>query len=128
TLMQSPGHFDLGDLECFGNFVGQLLQSAKGAQPAAKCTAAPEDQRNSNGAPQHENQWVNEKGLPGKALAQCGCKGQHVDHRGLGRHNPAQPNQSNGQVHRPDTIVGALVFNDSILEKEDPSQCQQHEP
>src|SRR5690625_942073 len=52
---------------------------------------------------------------------------KYVVHRLWSCHYPAQPNDGNGKVYRPYAVVGALVFHNAILEKEDPGQGNQHQ-
>ena len=79
--MQSERDFDLLDAEPLGEVIGQLLQRAERAQPAAEHAPSPEQHTDGNKAPECEHHWIKQEQLPAKTGQKCVNEGQHVDDR-----------------------------------------------
>lgn len=67
AFVQAPGQGPLRDLQGAGDLVGDFLQRAKGAEPAAIGTTAPEQQGGGQREPQDEGQRVQKERLPREA-------------------------------------------------------------
>ncbi|CAM4107566.1 hypothetical protein ACMU6081_27640 [Achromobacter mucicolens] len=99
--------------------VGQFLQRAERAQPAAERAAVPEHHGDGGGAPQDEHQRVHQEVFPAEIGAQGREERQHVHDGQLRLAVPADPEQREGKEGQAQAVVQQRARRELVLKEED---------
>ena len=126
--MHLERQFQLLDAKFLCDEIGQLLQGAERAEPAAEKAAVPHQRTESGGAPEDENHRVHQKDVPVKTVNERIGKRQHIDHRQLPVHRKlrakitAEPEEGESQVADAECLVSARVAGNPFLQHKDADQ------
>ena len=116
--MQQVRYDNLFHPQFFGDAVGQLLQRTEGAEPAAECTAVPQQHGCSGKQPQDEHDRIHQEEVPTEFGQDGGEQGQRIHDRQLRLSVPADINQSKCQEYQAETVVPFFVTDNPVLEQE----------
>ncbi|MNT08553.1 hypothetical protein D3C72_1432980 [compost metagenome] len=124
-LVHAVADLQLAHAQALGDAVGEFLQGAERAQPAAERTPVPEHHGDRGGAPQDEHQRVHQEVLPAEIRAQGREERQHVDDGQLRLAVPADPEQRERQERQAQPVVQEGAGGKLVLEEEDADQHRQ---
>ncbi len=126
ALVQAPGQRPLRNAQLARDLVGQFLQGAEGAEPAAIGAPTPEKQRGGNGKPKDKGQRIQQERLPAEAVHQAAEQCHQVDDRKLRIGVPAEKDQCECQEDNTEDIKALGVLDRISLEEEHACQHHQH--
>ncbi|MCY1301223.1 hypothetical protein D9M70_508210 [compost metagenome] len=124
--MQAPGQRPLRDTQLTRDLVGQFLQGAERAEPAAISSPSPEQERCGNGEPQDEGKRVEQKSLPAEAVDQTPEERHQIDDRKLRVGIPAKEDQRHRQEDYAKDVERPGVPDRIGLEEEHRRQHNEH--
>ena len=116
--MQQVRHGNLFHAQFFGDTVGQLLQRTEGAEPAAECTAVPQQHGCGGKQPQDEHNRIHQEEVPTEFGQDGGEQCQRIDDRQLRLSVPTDIEQGKCQEHQAEAVVPFLIADNPVLEQE----------
>ena len=126
AFMQAPGQGPLRHAQLARDAVGQLLQRAKRAEPAAIGPAPPKNQRCSDCEPQDKGQRIEQERLPAEIRGQRAKERHQVHDRELRIGIPAQKHQRDREKPHAEPCCRPLRTHEIALEKEGEGEDREH--
>ena len=126
-FVQGLRHGDLAEAKTSGGGIGQFLQRAERAEPAAIDAPAPEQHAKRGEAPEDEDHRLDQEGFPAEAGQQRMDEGHDLHHRKLAVQPHAEHEEGRGQEGQPPGLPQAGAAGDPFLGEEDQGEDGQHQ-